>query len=126
MDVVGKQTELLDFDDLDEWAPRLAAALNEHIPVDVGRSVAAGSPVYIEDARDILFQLAERNAIVDAMLEWVRVADTCRIPWHPADRHGSRRSANVWISAPKGRSTSSTARKSAVASPQVEFSGFSS
>ena len=72
MDVVGKQTELLDFDDLDEWAPRLAAALNEHIPVDVGRSVAAGSPVYIEDARDILFQLAERNAIVDAMLEWVQ------------------------------------------------------
>src|SRR5271170_1369599 len=52
-----KANRLLDFDDLDEWAHRLAAALNEHIPVDVGRSVAARSPVYIEDARDILFQL---------------------------------------------------------------------
>lgn len=66
------KAELLDFDEVDEWAPRLAAALKEHTPADVASSVAVRSPEYVEDAQEILFQLADRNALIDAVLRWVQ------------------------------------------------------
>ena len=63
---------LLDFDDIDDWTPRLAAALKDHVPGNIGSLLAARSPEYIEDARDILFEVADRDAIIDAALAWVR------------------------------------------------------
>jgi hypothetical protein len=72
LDVLADKTEVLDFDDVDARTPRLAAAMKAHVPSDVRRSVAAGSPGYVGDARDVLFQLVDRNAIVDAVVEWVR------------------------------------------------------
>lgn len=63
---------LLDFEDIDDWTPRLAAALKDHVPGNIGAMLAARSPEYIEDARDILFELADREAIIEAALAWVR------------------------------------------------------
>lgn len=64
--------DLLDFDDIENWAPRLAAALNDHLPSNIGAMLAAKSPRYIEDARDLLFEVADRDAIIEAALAWVR------------------------------------------------------
>jgi hypothetical protein len=63
---------MLEFDDIDEWAPKLADALESHIPESVGPKLVAAAPKYIEDARDRLFSLADRDAIIDAALTWAR------------------------------------------------------
>ncbi len=43
----------------------------------------AACPEYIEDARDLLFNLADRDAIIDATLEWIRSSTV-------AGYHGTR------------------------------------
>jgi hypothetical protein len=63
---------LLDFDEIDDWAPKLAAALKDHVPDTVRSRIAVRALEYIEDARDVLFELADRDAIIDATLAWVR------------------------------------------------------
>lgn len=74
---------VVDFDEIDEWAPALTAALNSLLPESVGGKLAAVSPEYVEDARDLLLSLAPRDAVVDATLTWIRAS---RI----AAYHGSR------------------------------------
>lgn len=66
------RSDFLDFDDIDKWAPRLTAALKDHVPDTIGPLLATRSPEYVEDARDILFELTNRDAIIDAVLSWVR------------------------------------------------------
>jgi len=63
---------LIDFDEIDDWAPKLAAALRDHVPKNVENRIASSNFKYIEDARDLLFELADRDAIIDATLDWVR------------------------------------------------------
>lgn len=63
---------MLDFDDIDDWAPQLAAALSSHVPDSVERKLVAARLEYIEDARDLLFELTDRELIVDATLSWIR------------------------------------------------------
>jgi len=63
---------MIDFDDIDDWAPKLAAALSPHVPDSVGLKLAAIAPEYIEDARDMLFDLTVRDAVIDATLIWIR------------------------------------------------------
>ena len=63
---------MLDFDDIDNWAPDLANALRRYVPEPIALKVAAAAPVYVEDARDLLLNLADREAIIDATLSWIR------------------------------------------------------
>ena len=48
---------MVDFDDIDDWEAELSAALRLHLPNSFGLKLAAAAPEYIEDARDILFDL---------------------------------------------------------------------
>jgi hypothetical protein len=63
---------MIDFDDIDSWAPDLAAALSEHVPDSVAPELAAVAPEFVEDARDLLFELTDRDAVIDATLAWIR------------------------------------------------------
>ena len=64
--------EMIDFDDIDNWGPNLAAALTPYVPNSVGQKLAAAAPHYVEDARDLLFDLTIRDAVIDATLAWIR------------------------------------------------------
>ena len=64
---------MVDFDDIDDWEPQLSTALRPHLPDSFGLKVAAAAPEYIEDARDILFDLTNRDVIIDATLAWIRL-----------------------------------------------------
>jgi hypothetical protein len=63
---------MVDFDDIDNWATYLAAALSEHVPDTVAPELAAAAPEFVEDARDLLFELTDRDAVIDATLAWIR------------------------------------------------------
>ncbi|MEX1204752.1 MAG: hypothetical protein WEB85_05830 [Dongiaceae bacterium] len=62
----------LDFDNIDDWVLRLTDALMGHVPDSVGPTLVAAAPEYVEDARNLLFDLTDRDAIIDTTLAWVR------------------------------------------------------
>lgn len=64
--------EILDFDEIDDWAPKLAAALRGNVPDSACPKLVAAAPEYIEDALDLLFELTDRDLIIDATLAWIR------------------------------------------------------
>ena len=64
--------DLLDFDDIDAWGPKLAEALKDQVSDATGALVAARSPEYIEDAWNIIFEVADRNAVIETALAWIR------------------------------------------------------
>lgn len=74
---------MLDYDNIDDWAPRMSAALVDVVPASVRASVAARAPEYIEDARDHLFSLVAHEPLVTTTLQWLS-ANTI------AAYHGSR------------------------------------
>jgi hypothetical protein len=74
---------LIDFDDIESWAPSFTAALKDHLPSNVGSLLAEKTPEYIEDARDILLGLTDRDTIINAALAWVRSSEI-------AGYHGTR------------------------------------
>lgn len=74
---------MIDFDDINDWAPKLASVLGPHLPNSVGQRLAAASPDYIEDALDLFFRLSLRDAVIDATLTWIRSTNI-------AGYHGSR------------------------------------
>ena len=63
---------MLDFDNIDDWAPQLAAALSSHVSDSVEQKLVTAHLEYFEDARDLLFGLTDRNSIIDATLTWIR------------------------------------------------------
>jgi hypothetical protein len=63
---------MLDFDNIDDWTPKLAEALRDHVPWSAVHKLQAAKPQYIEDARDQLLELTNRDAVIDAMLAWIR------------------------------------------------------
>jgi hypothetical protein len=69
--ISGEGQAVLDFDNIDGWAPKLADALESLIPNSVGSGLVAAAPEYTEDARNVLFRLTDRDAIIDAALAWV-------------------------------------------------------
>ena len=74
---------MIDYDIIEEWSPSLSVALSERLPQDISNLLAARAPKFAEDARDILFDLGDRDAIIDATLEWIRSSTV-------AGYHGSR------------------------------------
>lgn len=63
---------MVNFDDIDNWELGLSAALSPHVPDSVGLALETAAPKYVEDARDLLFDLTDRDAIIDATLIWIR------------------------------------------------------
>ena len=63
---------MLDFDCIDDWAGQLTTALEDNLPDGVDSALMGAAPEFIEDARDLLFNLTDRDAIIDAMLTWMR------------------------------------------------------
>lgn len=62
---------MLDFDDIDNWAPKLGTALRPYIPDAIERKFVEAAPQY-EDALDLLFELTDRNEVIDTVLVWLR------------------------------------------------------
>jgi hypothetical protein len=63
---------MVSFDEIDDWSPRLSAALRPFVSSSVAHTVAEAAPEYIEDACELLFELANREAVIDATLTWIR------------------------------------------------------
>ena len=76
---------MLDFDNIDDWAPKLTAALSPYVPDSVKQKLVEAIPEYkyIEDVQDKFFDLTDRDAIIDAMVAWLRSKKI-------AGYHGSR------------------------------------
>ena len=74
---------MLDFDSIDDWAHQLSAALKDHLPDAVDSIFLEAAPELVEDARDLLFEVADRDAIIDATLTWIR-------GMHVVGYHGTR------------------------------------
>jgi len=63
---------MLDFDNIDEWAPTFAVALRRHVTESVVSRLIAAKPEYVEDAAKQLLSLAGCDAVIDATLELIR------------------------------------------------------
>jgi hypothetical protein len=63
---------MIDFDEIDDWAPELSDVLSQCVPDSFGPRVAEAAPEYIEDALDLLFDSTVRDAVIDAALAWIR------------------------------------------------------
>ncbi len=63
---------VLDFDCIDDWAGQLSVALEDHLHDGVVPALVGAAPEFIEDARDLLFKLTDKDAIIDATLTWMR------------------------------------------------------
>lgn len=63
---------MFDYDEIDDWAPKLAAALKDHVSDAVRNKIAAMTFEFVEDARDTLFKLVDRDAVIDATIAWIR------------------------------------------------------
>lgn len=74
---------LIDFDDIDQWEPDLAAVLRPLFPESIGPAIAASAPQYVEDTLDLLFNMSDRNAVIDSTVNWIRSTSI-------AGYHGSR------------------------------------
>jgi hypothetical protein len=64
--------EIIDFDKIDDWAPRLTLALSDLVPSSVQQKLAATAPKYVEDAGAVLFGLTSRCSVITATLAWIR------------------------------------------------------
>jgi hypothetical protein len=63
---------LIDFDEVETWVPRLTTALGGLVSPDAISALSGSDPEYIEDARDLLLELAGRDEVIDATLDWIR------------------------------------------------------
>ncbi len=63
---------MLDFDCIDDWAQQLSVVLEDHLPDGIVSTLVGAAPEFIEDARDLLFELTDKDAIIDATLTWIR------------------------------------------------------
>jgi hypothetical protein len=63
---------VLDFDSIDDWGPCLSVALQRHLPKTISSTLSGAAPEFIEDALRLLFELTEKDSIIDAALAWVR------------------------------------------------------
>ena len=76
---------MLDFDNIDDWGSKLTDALRPYVSNSVEQTLVKAAPeyIYIEDVEDKLFELTDRDAIIDAVGGWLRSRNI-------AGYHGSR------------------------------------
>jgi len=63
---------MVDFDSIEGWAPLLADALRICVPTSVATRINAAQPRCVEDALEMLFELVDRDRVIDAALAWIR------------------------------------------------------
>lgn len=84
---------LIDFDDIDQWELDLAAVLHRLLPKSIGPAIAASAPQYVGDALDLLFNMSDRDAVINSTVNWIRSTNI-------AGYHGSRLTdseiASIW------------------------------
>ena len=61
-----------DFDTIHEWEPHITKVLTPLLPADIVERVRQEKPKYVEDARDIVIQHGDINAIGMAIVEWLK------------------------------------------------------
>lgn len=64
---------LVDFDEIDVWAPSLGGLLCDILPEGFKEDLVSQQPEYVEDAQKLLFDMGDRDAIIDRTLEWLSV-----------------------------------------------------
>ena len=76
---------MLDFDNIDYWAPRLTAVLRPHVPNSIEQKLGEATQEYeyIKDVQDRFFELTDREAVIKAVVAWLRSNEI-------AGYHGSR------------------------------------
>lgn len=62
---------MLDYDDIDAWAPELSKALASTVPASVIRLLSDTLPEFMEDSRALLFKHVPQSTVVDATLSWL-------------------------------------------------------
>lgn len=62
---------VFDFDDNNEWGPRLRELLRPHLPADIDQIVKAVRPEFIEDAADIVLSHTNQQVVAAAITEWL-------------------------------------------------------
>ncbi len=62
----------IDFDAIDDWASPLHSVLQGLLPKGIENILISRRPEFVEDALDILFEHADRDAVIDSTLDWVR------------------------------------------------------
>lgn len=60
------------YDDINDWVYALDAALGSTVSGQVRLQLRQAQPEYVEDALNLLLELANRNAVIDATLHWIR------------------------------------------------------
>jgi hypothetical protein len=82
-ELTKRSLAMIDFDNIDDWAPRLTAVLRPYVSSSVEQTLLGADLDYIQDAQDILFKLVDRDAIIDEVIAWLRSNNI-------AGYHGSR------------------------------------
>lgn len=62
---------MIDFDEIDDWEPKLSLALNPHVSDSVCQWLIEANPRFVEDAGDLLLSHTDRDAVVNATLDWL-------------------------------------------------------
>jgi len=62
---------IIDFDDIASWEAGLTDALNHVVTDQVREKISKTKLEYIEDTRDLLFNLANKDLIIDVTLNWL-------------------------------------------------------
>jgi hypothetical protein len=65
-------SRVLDFDLIDEWAPRLELALEKVVPPAARTTVATSHPQFFESALSTLLKHTDREAVTKSTLAWIR------------------------------------------------------
>jgi hypothetical protein len=70
--IASGKTTVVDFDTIRQWSPSLRKALSHHVSDEVITEIARRRPEFVTDARKLLFELAGRDGVINASLEWIR------------------------------------------------------
>lgn len=68
---VDETMPILDFDDIDDWAPRLTAVLRPWVSDFVKQELLTARLEYIEDALNLLLRLTDSSSIINTTLNWL-------------------------------------------------------
>lgn len=76
---------MIDFDNIDDWAPKLNTAIRRYVPDTVKQALIEATPEYewTDDVQKKLFELTNRDMVIDAVIAWIQSNEV-------AGYHGSR------------------------------------
>jgi hypothetical protein len=74
---------MVDFDDIEDWAPMLTRAFARRVPKSTRLKLAATKTKYLDTSPELLFKLTDRDTVIDATIAWISSTEI-------AGYHGSR------------------------------------